>query len=154
MKKTKIFLAFLLLLSLSLLMIPFSPFFATAESPKADCTVELAEHNVGQENYYITSDVTFKSDSEFTAGLFTVEAEGLILQDCSVVKSVGGDAPEIHTAYEQNKVLFTGFSESEVDDFRSYTELTLSLKFTVAGGNQTDVSKKVAIKNIKQTHHL
>ena len=134
MRKAKILLAFFLTACLMLSIIPLAAFSAVAAAPVADCTVTVQELNVDTADYCVAAYVTFESDTEFTAGTFTVEAAGMTLTDCAGLQSVGGEAPEIDANYAQNTILFTGFSDSTENDFRSYSKLTLSLKFTVEGG--------------------
>ena len=151
MKKTKKLLAFFLTLSVLLSMVSFVPFSIGAAAPVATCTVAVKENNIGSSDYCVTADVTFASSSEFTAGVFKFEAQGLTFKDCTVKECVGGAAPEVEAAPEKSKIIFTGFSSSEVNDFRSYTKLTLSLKFTPSDGSNGVPSGKtytVAVKDI------
>lgn len=119
----------------------------SANSPTATGTVAVTEHNVGTDDYYISADVTFSSENEFTAGLFTVEAENLTLNGCTVSDCTGGEEPEIRADYNNNKVLFFGFSDSSVNDIRSYTSLSLTLTFAVNPDVQV-TSYKVTVKDI------
>ena len=151
MKKTKALPAFFLAVSLILSMIPMATFSVGAAAPVADCTVTVQELNVDTADYCVAAYVTFASDTEFTAGTFTVEAVDLTLTDCTVVQSTGGEAPEINANYAENTILFTGFSDSTENDFRSYSKLTLSLKFTVEGGSgaiPAGSTLTVAVKNV------
>ena len=135
MKTAKVFLALSLVLSLMLLMIPVASLYEGTEAVlRADCAVTVSEQNIGTPDYYVAADATFTSDNAFTAGIFTVEAEGFVFTDCTVTESEGGQAPEISADYDGNKVIFTGFSNSTENDFRSYTKLTLRLKFAIADG--------------------
>ena len=148
MKHVKKLSALLLILSLALSLVIIAPLYAGAAAPTAVCTVTAAGYNVGTADYYIGADVTFSSEDSFTAGLFTVEAKGLTLTDCTVASCSGGEAPEINADYDKSKILFTGFGDSDIDDFRSYTSLTLTLKFTVDGDAQPGDEKSILIKNI------
>ena len=147
MKKAQKLSALLLALSLVLSMLILAPFTAGAQAPTAVCTVSVSEQNAGTDDYYVEADVTFESEDEFTAGLFSVEAEDLTLTDCTVKSATGGDAPEVQFEADKNKVIFTGFSNSTEYDFRSYTSLTLTLKFELNDG-ATGTTRKVAVKNI------
>ncbi len=120
---------------------------ANAEAPTAICTVKVSEENVGTNEYSVLAEVTFESEDEFTAGLFAVEADNLTLIGCTVKNCTGGEAPEVSADYGNNRILFTGFSDSSVNDFKSYTSLTLILKFKPAPGD-TGAPRKVAVKDI------
>ncbi|MBR4910333.1 MAG: dockerin type I repeat-containing protein [Clostridia bacterium] len=146
MKKAKKLSAVFLAVCVAL-VIPFASFNVIAAAPTAVCTVEVTEQNAGTENYCVAADVTFESEYEFTAGLFTVEAENFAISDCTVKSAVGGEAPEVQFEADTGRVIFTGFSNSEQNDFRSYTSLTLTVKLNPNGG-QTGNEIKVAVKNI------
>ncbi len=103
----------------------------SAENRTATCTVTGSAYDVGAKDSYVTAEVTFASGTAFTAGSFTVAATGLTFVDCSVAQSTGGDAPEVYLNVSNSKVLFAGFTESATNDIKSYTSLTLVLKFTV-----------------------
>ena len=145
MKKEQKLLALFLVLPLVVAMIICVSFSAGATAPTAACTVAVSETGAGTD-YRVVADVTFQSESEFTAGIFAVEATGLTLDSCETKECVGGEAPVIYIAPEKNKVIFAGFSESTENDIRSYTKLILTLKFAVSGEIGGDIS--VAIKNI------
>ena len=147
MKKTKELLAIVLALSMMLFMIPALSLTVSAEAPVAACAVSVSEYNIGADNYYVAADVAFTSNTEFTAGLFTVEAEDLTLTDCTVKSCIGGDSPEVQFEASKNKVIFTGFSNSTENDFKSYTSLTLTLKFSLNDG-ATGTARKVTVKDI------
>ena len=146
MKKKNV-LTIVLALMLMSLTFAIAPLTVSAAAPTATCTVSVTEKNVGSDNYYVAADVTFTSNTEFTAGLFMVEAQDLTLTDCTVKDSVGGLAPEVQFEASKNKVIFTGFSNSSDNDFRSYTSLILTLKFKLNSG-ATSTVRKVAVKNI------
>ena len=147
MKKAKKISAPILALFLVLLVFVLAPLTTSAAAPTAVCTVAVTEQNVGTDDYYVSADVTFQSEYEFTAGLFTVDAPNLTLNGCTVKSSTGGDAPEVHYEAASNKVIFVGFSESTENDIRSYTSLTLNLKFTLSG-EDTGFTRSVSVKNI------
>ena len=121
--------------------------FTVSAAPTATCTVTVSEKNIGTDDYCVSADVIFTSEAEFTAGLFTVEADNLALTGCTVADCTGGEEPEIKADYTKSKVMFTGFSDSNIDDFRSYTSLTLALDFAVDPSVQT-TSYKVTVKDI------
>ena len=155
MKKTQKLLALFLTLSLVLSMLVCTTFFAAAatvtNTREAVCKVAASEQNAGTDDHYVKADVTFESTSEFTAGIFTVEAEGMGLDSCTVAECVGGTAPNVYVSPEKNKVIFAGFSESTEYDFRSFTKLTLTLKLTVGEAGLGD-TPTVSIKNISITN--
>ena len=146
MRKAKKVLSVFLSLSLMLSMLACVTFGVSAATQTAVCTVAVSEQNVGTDDYYIAADVTFESDVAFIAGIFEVEAQDLKLTGCTATSCTGGDAPEIHPDYDANKILFAGFSESAAQDYRSYTALTLRLKFTAETRPTSAVV--VDIKNI------
>ena len=148
MKKNRKLLVVVLAVSLMLLLIPAISINVSATTPTADCTVSVSEENVGTDDYFVAADVTFASENEFTAGLFKVEAENLTLTDCTVKSCTGGEAPETQFEATTNTVLFTGFSNSTENDFRSYTAVTLTLKFSL-NENDTGTPRKVAVKDIQ-----
>ena len=129
----------------------------SAENRTATCTVTGASYYAGAKDSEVTAQVKFESATAFTAGIFTIEAEGLTFSDCSVGVSTGGDAPEVHLNVSNNKVLFAGFTESAENDFKSYTELTLVLKFTVNNYQSLDKAPEgtkwnIGIKDIDITN--
>lgn len=146
MSKSKKLLALFLTLTLALTMIVIASLTVSA-APTATCTVTVSEKNTGTDDYYISADVTFTSEAEFTAGLFTVEAENLTLNGCTVSDCTGGDEPEINADYAKSKVLFAGFGYNDVNDIRSYTSLSLNLTFAVDSNVQV-TSCKVTVKDI------
>ena len=153
MKNTKKLLALILTFVFMLSAATFAAFNVSAAAPTATCTVEVAGYNAGTQDYYIAADVTFESDKPFTAGLFAIEAQGLKFTECTVADAVGGAVPEIYADYDLNKVIFTGFDDSANNDFRSYTKLTLTLKFTEAEGAQIGTEYTVIIKDINISNY-
>ena len=147
MKKTKIIMAIILTVALALSVTVCATITVNAAAPTAVCAVLVSECNVGTDDYYVEADVKFTSSTEFTAGYFSVKADDLTLTGASAKNAVGGNAPEVQFEASTNKVIFTGFSNSTENDFRSYTSLTLTLKFKLNDGATSDV-RKVAIKNI------
>lgn len=114
----------------------------SATARTATCTVTGYKYDVGAKDSYVVAEVEFESGTAFTAGSFSVAATGLTFVDCSVAQSTGGDAPEIYLNVSNSKVLFAGFTESATNDIKSYTSLTLVLKFTV--NNYQSVEKAPA----------
>lgn len=147
MKKTKKFLVGFLILIFVVSMTVVTLIVVSANSPTATGTVTVAEHNIGTDDYYISADVTFSSEDEFSAGLFTVEAENLTLNGCTVSDCIGGEVPQVQADYNNSKVLFTGFGYNNVNDIRSYTSLSLTLTFAVDPDAQV-TSYKVTVKDI------
>ena len=147
MKTIKRLLTSALILSLALITFNVASLTVSA-APAASCTVTVTEQNAGTDDYCVLADATFESNTEFTAGLFSVEAADLTLNDCTVKNCTGGEAPEVQFDTTKNKVIFTGFSKSGENDFRSYTSVTLTLKFTV-NAQVEPYAFKVSVKNIK-----
>ena len=137
-----------LAVSFVLSVILTATFSVTADARTAVCTVALSEQNAGTDDYFVAADVTFTSDAEFTAGIFTVEATGFKIDGCTAGECTGGEAPEIYVSPEKSMVLFAGFSESTENDIRSYTKVTLSLKLVLGDGAQPSSGITVSIKNI------
>ncbi|MBO4692877.1 MAG: hypothetical protein J5659_00580 [Clostridia bacterium] len=108
----------------------------------AVCAVTGAAYDVGAKDSYVTAEVNFASEVPFTAGSFVVSAADLTLNECSVAQSEGGTAPEVYINVSNKKILFAGFQENAENDFKSYTSLTLILKFTVS--NYQSVEKAPA----------
>lgn len=104
---------------------------AVSAAENLTCTVVGSEYDHGATDSYVTAKVTFASTTAFTAGAFTASADGLSLADCEVAAKEGENNPNIYLNVSANKILFAGFEENAVDELRSYTSLTLLLKFTI-----------------------
>lgn len=129
----------------------------SAASQTAEVTVVGRGYDVGNTDY-LAADVTISSEAAFVAGTFTVSCDGgLVFLDASAAQSNTGDLPEVYMNISNNKVLFAGFREdSESDnDIKSFTELKLVLKFTVASGSIASLSSGswgVTLNNIDLTN--
>lgn len=107
----------------------------SAETRSATCTVTGKGYDVGARDSLVYANVTFQSSTAFTAGTFEVAAEGLTLVDCSPAVENDGNQPNVKLNVSNKRVLFYGFSESADNDIKSYTDLTLVLKFTINNGS-------------------
>lgn len=107
----------------------------SAETRNATCTVTGKGYDVGAKDSLVYADVTFHSDTAFTAGSFEVAAEGLTLVDCSPAVENDGNQPNVKLNVLNKRVLFYGFDESADNDFKYYNDLTLVLKFTINNGS-------------------
>lgn len=107
----------------------------SAETRSATCTVTGKGYDVGARDSLVYANVTFQSGTAFTAGTFEVAAEGLTLVDCSPAVENDGNQPNVKLNVSNKRVLFYGFSESADNDIKSYTDLTLVLKFTINNGS-------------------
>ncbi len=110
----------------------------SAASKSATCTVTGGSYEVGAKDSFVIAEVTFASSDEFTAGSFVATGSGLTLVECSPAVDMGGDAPEVYINVSNKKVLFAGFTESATNDIKSYSSLTLILKFTVSDGQSLE----------------
>lgn len=109
----------------------------------ASYTISGAKYEHGAKDSYVTADVTFTSASNFVAGLFEVNATtvsggyDIALVDASTKNYTGtvnqGIKPVIHYNIDNNKVMFTAFSED--DDFNPLSSITITLRFYVASGS-------------------
>lgn len=107
----------------------------SAETRSATCTITGKGYDVGARDSLVYANVTFQSGTAFTAGSFEVAAEGLTLVDCSPAVENDGNQPNVKLNVSNKRVLFYGFSESADNDIKSYTDLTLVLKFTINNGS-------------------
>ncbi len=107
----------------------------SAETRSATCTVTGKGYDVGARDSLVYANVRFQSGTAFTAGTFEVAAEGLTLVDCSPAVENDGNQPNVKLNVSNKRVLFYGFSESADNDIKSYTDLTLVLKFTINNGS-------------------
>ena len=108
----------------------------SADARTATATVTGSSYYQGDKASYVSAEVTFESDTAFTAGSLTFSATGLTLIDCSFVTAANNDFPGsyIYVNPANGKVLFAGFSESATNDIQSTTSLTLVAKFSINDG--------------------
>lgn len=109
-------------------------FTGVVSAESADCTVTGYSYSKGAKDSYVTAEVTFTSETDFTAGSFTAAATGLSLVDCSTAT----EGVEVYVNPANGKILFAGFEENAEDAIISFGSLTLLVKFTVTGGMLED----------------